>query len=116
MSDSNPIEMFSYLSRELSRLRLLYLHITEPIAGPAAVSSEKVRATPILRQIFGGALIANGGYDAQQLHAARPILRRTVPGQSRSSCPVPKRCPLSTHRTRRRSTLEKTRATSIIQP
>jgi N-ethylmaleimide reductase len=45
MSDSNPIETFSYLSRELSRLGLLYLHITEPIAGPAAAFRQRSSCT-----------------------------------------------------------------------
>jgi N-ethylmaleimide reductase len=70
MSDSNPIETFSYLSRELNRLGLLYLHVTEPIAGPAAVPSDRVRVTPILRPIFEGALIVNGGYDSRSGNAA----------------------------------------------
>jgi N-ethylmaleimide reductase len=70
MSDSNPIETFSYFSHELNRLGLVYLHVTEPIAGPMAVPSNRVRATPILRRIFEGALIVNGGYDARSGNAA----------------------------------------------
>jgi N-ethylmaleimide reductase len=70
MSDSNPIETFSYLARELNRSGLAYLHVTEPIAGPAAVPPEKVRVTPILRRVFEGAVIVNGGYDARSGNAA----------------------------------------------
>ena len=65
MSDSNPIETFSFIAAELSRRGLLYLHVTEPVAGPAAVPAGTVRATPILRDTFDGALIVNGGYDAR---------------------------------------------------
>jgi N-ethylmaleimide reductase len=64
MSDSNPIETFSFIASELSRRGLLYLHVTEPVAGAAAASAGTARATPILRDTFDGALIVNGGYDA----------------------------------------------------
>ena len=70
MSDSNPIETFSYLSKQLSRLGLAYLHVTEPIAGPAAVPVGTMRATPYLRRIFEGTLIVNGGYDARSANVA----------------------------------------------
>ncbi len=70
MSDSNPIETFSFIAAELSRRGLLYLHVTEPVAGPAAVPAGTVRATPILRDTFDGALIVNGGYDARAGAAA----------------------------------------------
>jgi N-ethylmaleimide reductase len=69
MSDSNPIETFSYIAEQLNRLGLAYLHVTEPIAGPAAPDGI-VRATPILRRAFGGTLIVNGGYDARSGNAA----------------------------------------------
>jgi len=70
MSDSDPIETFSYLARELDYLGLGYLHVSEAIAGAAAVPTHVVRALPVLRRIFKGALIANGGYDARSGHAA----------------------------------------------
>jgi len=69
MSDSNPIQTFSYLAEQLSSLGLAYLHVTEPIAGPAA-PADAVRAAPVLRRKFNGALIVNGGYDAQSANAA----------------------------------------------
>jgi len=70
MSDSNPVETFSYLARELNRLQLGYLHIGEAIAGPMAAPAGTVRVTPILRDIFDGTLIVNGGYDARTANAA----------------------------------------------
>jgi N-ethylmaleimide reductase len=69
MSDSDPIRTFSYLAAELDRLGLGYLHVTEPIAGPAAPAGN-TRALPVLRKIFTGTLIANGGYDAASGNAA----------------------------------------------
>jgi N-ethylmaleimide reductase len=65
MSDSNPLETFSYIAAELNRRALLYLHVSEAVAGPLAPPARTVRATPILRGKFKGALIANGGYDAR---------------------------------------------------
>jgi N-ethylmaleimide reductase len=73
MSDSDPIATFSYLTDELSRLGLLYLHATEGVAGPMAPPAGTVLAAPVLRQRFKGALILNGGYD--QLSAEAAIAR-----------------------------------------
>jgi N-ethylmaleimide reductase len=64
MSDSDPIATFSYFAEELSRRGLVYLCVAEPIAGPMALPAGTVRATPVLRRKFTGALIVNGGYDA----------------------------------------------------
>lgn len=70
MSDSNPIETFSFFAAELSKRRLAYLHVSEAVAGPMAAAAGSRRATPVLRDTFGGALIVNGGYDARSGHAA----------------------------------------------
>jgi N-ethylmaleimide reductase len=70
MSDSNPIETFSYLAAQLNALGIGYLHVAEPVAGPAVPPQGTVRATPVLRQRFGGTLIVNGGYDATSGNAA----------------------------------------------
>lgn len=64
MSDSNPVETFSYLTRELNALELAYLHVVEAIAGPMAQPAETSRITPVLRKKFKGTLMVNGGYDA----------------------------------------------------
>jgi N-ethylmaleimide reductase len=70
MSDSNPVETFSYLTEQLDALQLAYLHVGEAIAGPMAAPAGTVRITPILREKFSGALIVNGGYDANSGNAA----------------------------------------------
>jgi N-ethylmaleimide reductase len=62
MSDSNPIETFTHIAKELNALQLGYLHVSEAIAGPMKVEGT-VRATPYIRNAFEGALIVNGGYD-----------------------------------------------------
>jgi len=69
MSDSHPLETFSFIASQLSKRGLLYLHVTEPVNNPATPAGSE-RATPILRGKFKGALIANGGYDVHTAHAA----------------------------------------------
>jgi N-ethylmaleimide reductase len=70
MSDSNPTETFSFIAAELSKRGLLYLHVSEAVAGPMAAPAGTARATPALRDAFEGSLIVNGGYDARSGHAA----------------------------------------------
>src|SRR5258707_54415 len=70
MSDSNPLETFSYLAEQLNGLGVGYLHVGEAIAGPMAAPAGTVRITPILRDKFNGTMIVNGGYGAHSGHAA----------------------------------------------
>ena len=64
MSDSNPAETFTYLATQLGALNLGYLHVTE------RVEAGRARVTPLLREVFNGSLIVNGGYDATSGDAA----------------------------------------------
>jgi N-ethylmaleimide reductase len=73
MSDSKPVETFSYLTEQLNKLGVGYIHIGEAIAGPMAAPAGTVRVTPILRQKFSGAVIVNGGYDA---HSGNAVIAR----------------------------------------
>ena len=59
MSDSDPVGTFSTVATGLRPFRLAYLHV---------VDSEG-QFTPELRQLFGGAVIANGGYTAVNAEA-----------------------------------------------
>jgi N-ethylmaleimide reductase len=70
MSDSNPRATFSFIAAELRKRGLLYLHVGEAVAGPMAAPAGTARLTPVLREIFNGALIVNGGYDARSGQAA----------------------------------------------
>jgi N-ethylmaleimide reductase len=70
MSDSDPAATFGYFTDELSKLGLAYLHASEGVAGPTAPPTGAVRLAPILRPRFAGALILNGGYDAESANAA----------------------------------------------
>ncbi|MCY1016099.1 alkene reductase [Pyxidicoccus sp. MSG2] len=69
VSDSTPAETFTYMARELSRLGLGYLHVTEAVSGKGVPSPEQ-RISPLLRKAFQGAFIVNGGYEAQTGEAA----------------------------------------------
>ena len=63
MSDSDPTATFGHAAERLGALGLAYLHVFEPLApGP--------RLSPVLRTKFGGAFIANGGYDGTTARAA----------------------------------------------
>jgi N-ethylmaleimide reductase len=69
MSDSNPIETFTHIAKELNARKLGYLHVSEAVAGPMKAEG-KVRVTPFLRAVFEGTFIVNGGYDADAGNAA----------------------------------------------
>ncbi len=69
MSDSDPVATFSYLVEQLNRLQVGYIHVGEAVAGPMAAPDGTVRVTPILRDIFGGTVIVNGGFDANSGNA-----------------------------------------------
>lgn len=64
MSDSNPVEIFSYLAGELDALDAVYLHVVDP-----AADGDK-RISPLLQEIFEGTYIVNGGFDAETADAA----------------------------------------------
>ena len=70
MSDSSPIETFSYLAKELGSRRIAYLHIAEAVAGPSVAPVGMPRATPLLRRLFRGPVIANGGYNLESANAS----------------------------------------------
>jgi N-ethylmaleimide reductase len=70
MSDSNPESTFSHLVRELNDRKIGYLHIFEGVAGPAVAPAGAKPLSPVLRELFHGALIVNGGYDQSSGTAA----------------------------------------------
>lgn len=69
LADSTPVETFTHMARELDRLGLAYLHVTESVSGKDVPSPEQ-RITPLLRKAFQRAFIVNGGYDALAGEAA----------------------------------------------
>jgi len=69
MHDSDPPATFIYAADALSRFNLAYLHLMEALPGhPLAGTHERI--SPMLRTIYRGTLIINGGFDAQLAAAA----------------------------------------------
>src|SRR5580704_11953442 len=64
MSDSNPLRTFSYLTEELNKLGIVYLHVVDPVADGSK------RLSPLLRRKFDRSLIVNGGFDLDSANAA----------------------------------------------
>ena len=64
MSDSNPLQTFSYLAEELNKLGIVYLHVVDPVADGSK------RVSPLLRRKFDRSLIVNGGFDLDSANAA----------------------------------------------
>ena len=56
------------MANELSRRQVAYLHVSEPVAGQGLVPGPRV--TPVLREVFEGALILSGGYTADSANEA----------------------------------------------
>ena len=69
MNDSNPHETFCYFVEELSRFNLGFLHMIERVGEPMRVAPG-ARFASIIRSIFKGNFILNGGYDADKGNAA----------------------------------------------
>lgn len=71
MKDSDPIATFTYVAKALSQFNLAYLHVIEALPGHFMAAEEGTEPVlPHLRQAFEGAIILNGGYDAQKGAAA----------------------------------------------
>jgi N-ethylmaleimide reductase len=68
IADSNPAATFAIAVGELSRFGLAYLHVVESGLGDPVAAGE----TPdirFFRKLWGGALIANKGYDRERADA-----------------------------------------------
>jgi N-ethylmaleimide reductase len=64
MGDSTPDVTFPYVAEALARFGLAYLHIIEPrVTGNVSDDTPPV-AAGLLRPLFGGPVIAAGGFDA----------------------------------------------------
>ncbi|QSQ28322.1 hypothetical protein JY651_30590 [Pyxidicoccus parkwayensis] len=77
VSDSTPAETFTHMARELNRLGLGYLHVTETVSGQGVPSPERC-ISPLLRKAFQRAFIANGGYDAKTGESATAVVEADI--------------------------------------
>ncbi|HEY2183789.1 MAG TPA: alkene reductase [Xanthobacteraceae bacterium] len=66
MSDSDPVRTFSYLTEQLNKLGIVYLHVVDPMADGAK------RVSPLLRRQFDRSYMVNGGFD---LDSANAVIR-----------------------------------------
>jgi N-ethylmaleimide reductase len=64
MSDTDPVQTFSYLAQQLNTLGIVYLHVVDPVADGAK------RVSPLLRGKFNRSYIVNGGFDLDRANAA----------------------------------------------
>ncbi|MEH2480073.1 N-ethylmaleimide reductase [Nitrobacteraceae bacterium AZCC 2146] len=74
MGDSHPEVTFPYVAKALSRFGLAYLHVIEPrVKGNVSDDSRPPVAAGELRPVFGGPVIAAGGFDGP---GAEAILKK----------------------------------------
>lgn len=65
MGDSTPTVTFPYVARALARFGLAYLHVIEPrVTGNVSDDNMPPVAAGMLRPLFGGPVVAAGGFDA----------------------------------------------------
>ena len=65
MGDSMPDVTFPYVARAIARFGLAYLHIIEPrVTGNVSDDDKPPVAAGLLRPLFGGPVIAAGGFNA----------------------------------------------------
>jgi N-ethylmaleimide reductase len=64
MSDSDPRRTFGHLAEQIERRGIGYLHAVDPVAD-----GDK-RISPLLRKIFSGTYVVNGGFDLAAADAA----------------------------------------------
>ncbi len=71
MSDSNPHATIDYAARALDRFGLAYLHIVEPrvVGSQATAEGLEPVASPVLRGVFHGPIIAAGGFEPADAQA-----------------------------------------------
>ncbi|HZU33750.1 MAG TPA: alkene reductase [Candidatus Angelobacter sp.] len=67
MSDSDPHKTFGHAASVLNDLKVVYIHVVEPVAEKPGQSG---RVSQTIRNHYRGTLIANGGYDSKAGNAA----------------------------------------------
>ncbi len=65
MRDSDPNSLFTAAASALNQFNLAYLHVAEGVPGQF-LAGEDEPATPLMRDVYQGLLISNGGYDFNQ--------------------------------------------------
>jgi N-ethylmaleimide reductase len=65
MRDSDPNPLFTAIAAALNPFNLAYLHVAEGVPGQF-LAGKDAPATPLMREVYQGKLIVNGGYDLSQ--------------------------------------------------
>jgi N-ethylmaleimide reductase len=69
--DENRLATFSYVTEQLNKFGLAYLHVIEALPGhPMAAKAGQEPVGPALRKIFTGPFILNGGYTQETAEKA----------------------------------------------
>ena len=69
--DSHRLATFSYVTEQLNKFGLAYLHVIEALPGhPMAAKAGQEPVGPALRKIFKGPFILNGGYTQETAERA----------------------------------------------
>ncbi len=64
MHDSDPQALFGFVARALGERGIAYIHVIEPrVTGNAETGDQTPVAAGMIRRIFGGPVIAAGGFD-----------------------------------------------------
>lgn len=71
MADSHPEATFDHVAEQLNRFGLAYLHVVEPRVKGSEAIGEGLQpvASARLRKIFKGAIMAAGGFEAEEAEA-----------------------------------------------
>lgn len=70
ISDTNPEALFSYVVKQLNPLNLAYLHVVEGGTLNMELDPKTVFDVNVLRELYDGVYIANGGYNKSKANEA----------------------------------------------
>lgn len=70
IQDSDPVKTFSYVTEQLNKFNLAYLHVIEALPGHPMAQPQVPAVAAHLRSIFNGTFILNGGYTQETAEEA----------------------------------------------
>ncbi|MBC6610403.1 alkene reductase [Hymenobacter sp. BT507] len=70
IQDSDPVATFSYVTEQLNKFNLAYLHVIEALPGHPMAQPTRPAVAAKLHEIFNGAFILNGGYTQETAEEA----------------------------------------------
>ncbi|SHL66729.1 alkene reductase [Hymenobacter psychrotolerans] len=70
IQDSDLVKTFSYVTEQLNKFKLAYLHVIEALPGHPMAQPQAPAVAAHLRKIFNGTFILNGGYTQETAEQA----------------------------------------------